>query len=533
MRRLALLAFIAFFAVSGCAHFTNSSLCSTSGCSYQPTGGYRFNPEKIPDRHTLVVLTISGGGIRASALGYGTLLALKKLPGLEANSSLLDDVDIVSSVSGGSVTAAWFALHGKDGVVDLANSEHQENELADLLIHGGTASLAWKGLNPVTLARYAATDYQRSDALADFFDDRLFHRARYADVAQRYVQYSNEPFVILNATDLGHETFFPFTQGRFDLICSDLSSYRVADAVAASAGFPLVFSPVGIRNFSGDCAGHQASGWPPKWVERYPDERSNDDRCVSRPLRAGIDGYLSNQLFYLRMAREARDYVSANQQDSDLHLLDGGLVDNLGIQSTISLEDNRLDDTPGLYQRFAYRGTPTEQFCRHSPRYGKIDTILYIVVNARSRTPGGIDNTVAPPDLPSTLFRIIDTPIDNTILFTQNYLTAELGDLAAATAAKDAPQGYKLSKEIVTIDFEMIPDKSCRDAYWSLGTSWGLQEQAIRRLVRLPREILFHSPNLQGFYKTLGDDKLDQLNAILNGPEFGGNFTSCSGVTSG
>lgn len=49
-------------------------------------------------------LALSGGGYRAAAYHIGTLRALHKL-------NVLDKVDVISSVSGGSITAAYYVLH--------------------------------------------------------------------------------------------------------------------------------------------------------------------------------------------------------------------------------------------------------------------------------------------------------------------------------------------------------------------------------------------------------------------------------------
>jgi hypothetical protein len=43
------------------------------------------------------------------------------------------------------------------------------------------------------------------------------------------------PFVVINAAVLSTGARFPFTQGQFDLLCSDLGSVPIARAVAASA----------------------------------------------------------------------------------------------------------------------------------------------------------------------------------------------------------------------------------------------------------------------------------------------------------
>ncbi len=417
--------FVLLSVLPACAHTTNQALCSpdASGiadeaCTWNPDFGYRLDPDhgyrfdpRKGKRRTLVVVTFSGGGIRAAALAYGTLLALEELKGATGAGTLLDDVDVISSVSGGSVTAGWYALRGKDGLL----GDERQNALLQFLRTGGTGELAWRGLNPATLMGYVVTPYQRSDALSDFFAGRLFGNATYRDVETRY-RNPQQPFVIVNATDLGHETRFPFTQNRFDLICSNLSRYKLADAVAASANFPIAFSAIGVRNFSfpGDCPA-RGPAWrtagPPEWIDHYRGLYDSNDRAGKGTLSPH-----SNGLLQVRAAREAHDYVAPAADDRILHLLDGGLVDNLGIQSTLAIEDDAVC-APGLFQRLA------------NPRpdgYRNFDEVLYIVVNARSRSPAGIDNAEYPPDVFSTLLRVIDTPLDSAILGTQNYLTAEL-----------------------------------------------------------------------------------------------------------
>ena len=56
-------------------------------------------------------IALSGGGYRAAAYHIGTLRALHRL-------GVLDKVDVISSVSGGSITAAYYALN-KDNYEDF------------------------------------------------------------------------------------------------------------------------------------------------------------------------------------------------------------------------------------------------------------------------------------------------------------------------------------------------------------------------------------------------------------------------------
>jgi NTE family protein len=506
------LGLLALCACDHFAHVTNEGLCGDGAvCRYDPDFGYRFAPRKSA-RDTFIVVTFSGGGVRAAALAYGTLQALKQLPATAGEGTLLDEVDVISSVSGGSVTAAWYALKGQGGLQPVG----REDALVKFLRNDDAmGSLFWRGLNPLALTRYAFTTYQRSDVLAQFFSDRLFGDATYAAVKGRYETEHDQPFVILNATDLGHETGFPFTQNRFDLICSDLDRYKLAYAVAASANFPMVFSPIGINNYSGDCAAQRDPAWldrgPPRWIASYAPYDASDQAGAKAPSPR------SDGLAALRGARQAREYLDLGltADDKVLHLIDGGLVDNLGVQSTLALEDE-AECAPGVFQRLR-KPRP--------PAYERIREVVFIVVNARTRSPAGIDASIYPPNVVSSLFRVIDTPLDNTILDTQNYLSAELQAIAAPSSTY-RPPGISLARtcwsnrpetrnavptnlddtqkavrtRIVTIDFEMIPTRPCRNKFWDFGTTWTLPTAMIDDLIELPKPLLRRSPELTELY---------------------------------
>ena len=520
--------------VFGCAHVTNAPLCTdaggnaVAGCDFKPDpqSAYRFAPKA--DRDTLVVVTFSGGGIRASALAYGTLQVLAELPGLHGEKSLLDEVDIVSSVSGGSVTAGWYALKGRDGI----DPQKDGARFQEFLHSDWTGTIAWRGLNPWTLARYVFTPYQRSDVLSDFFAEKLFGQATYADVLERYRSDGTQPYVILNATDLGHEIGFPFTQGRFDLLCSDLSRYRLTDAVSASANFPLAFSAMGIRNYS-NCPAQNGQKWsedgPPNWTGHY-------DR-FDRESAAAPSSF---QLFELRAARQAAALVHPPQDDLTLHLLDGGLIDNLGVRSTLAIEDDPAR-VPGLYLRLGPKHRPDG--------YQNIRHVLYVVVNARTRDPATIDSREYPPGTLKTNLQMLQTGVDNSILVDQDFLVSELeatanrmGDDAQAASGAgappepflsdregskarfDAPRDEHLRVEVVSVDFEMIPNPACRDYFWKLGTNWGLPAADIDRLMALSRAIVHASPNLKGLYRQVTGSVPDTLTRPVS------FATACAGL---
>ena len=70
------------------------------------------------DPTILVAVTLSGGGARAAAFGFGVLTEMQetRFQWNGHSTTLLDATDVVSGVSGGSIVAAYFAAHGIDGL---------------------------------------------------------------------------------------------------------------------------------------------------------------------------------------------------------------------------------------------------------------------------------------------------------------------------------------------------------------------------------------------------------------------------------
>jgi NTE family protein len=85
--------------------------------------------ELTPDVQTnyddmVVALSFSGGGMRAAAFSYGVLQGFNEttVPTRSGPVSLLDRLDFLSGVSGGSVLAAYYGLRGREALGDSAIS---------------------------------------------------------------------------------------------------------------------------------------------------------------------------------------------------------------------------------------------------------------------------------------------------------------------------------------------------------------------------------------------------------------------------
>jgi predicted acylesterase/phospholipase RssA len=180
-----------------------------------------------------VGLAISGGGSRSANFSAAVMFELQRL-------GLLDRVDAVSSVSGGSLTAAYYCLS--------TDKEWNPANLQRLMTHPFAAD-AWSVvLQPWNLVALAISDWDRSDILADSFITNVFSRSghplTFADLRPQ------RPRLLVNATDLQSGQRFVFANENFDAINSDLAKFPIGYAVAASSSVPIVLHQVTLRDFS-------------------------------------------------------------------------------------------------------------------------------------------------------------------------------------------------------------------------------------------------------------------------------------------
>jgi NTE family protein len=263
--------------------------------------GVDANSDKL-----FVVVTFSGGGKRAAAFSYGALEALRDVkvttPDGEQH-SLLDEVDLISAVSGGAFTAAYYALNGK---------ETFESYAPRFLNHDTEKDLWHMVLKPSSWGRLADPLVSRSDLEVEYFDRELFNGASVYDVMTR------SPRVIVTATDLVRAKPFTFTREQLNGICVDPKSVPLARAVFSSAATPIYFAPLVMRSYAGGC-GYR----PPDTV--LEDEGAEDAYRRERAER--LQSFLDPKYPYL-------------------HLADGALADNLGaraILDEVALGDNITD----------------------------------------------------------------------------------------------------------------------------------------------------------------------------------------------
>ena len=265
-------------------------------------GGYRIDAVDYhaPSRDLLLFLTLSGGGKRSSAFSYGVLRGLRDTPitveGRQAR--LLDEVAGIASVSGGTFTSAYYGLYG-DRIFTDFERDFLSQDLESYI--WGIYFLPWNWtwmFDPV---------FGTSDAMENVYDKLMFHGATFADFRKR-----GTPIIWIGATDITYGRVFTFNQDTFDYLCSDLDSFPIARAVAASNGFPIVFWPITLKNYADRCHGYR-----PSWLDRQVE--ADADTLARRRL----------------LVEAAEDYLNVDRTRY-IHLQDGGIADNLAMRGLLN-----------------------------------------------------------------------------------------------------------------------------------------------------------------------------------------------------
>ena len=423
-----------------------------SACSlvkYQPVAGidtvdlqrgYRFEtsrPQHNDEDDTLVVLMFSGGGTRAAALGYGVLEQLHKqqitIGGKKQ--SLMSHVDVVVGVSGGSVLAAYFALKGEETIPLFYKRFLHQNFQRQVVKQAFSMS---------NLPRLASPEYGRGDLLQEQFENYLFGKTTFRDLEKN----AKGPFAIISATDMGIGERFNFTQEYFDPMCIDLGDLRLARAVAASSSVPMVFAPITLNNNGGRC-----SYTPPIKIEDADD--SEIGRQQSRTIKE----------FYERFQKYAdgknRPYI---------HLIDGGLTDNLGMRSLLDMTE--------MYPEKILTNKILQNNIRH---------IVVINVNAQNQVSSNLDKTAAVPGFRDVVSSIVNIPID------QNSQESLRRFRAFVDQWNKDKQTDGISFSFVSLNLKDLPPSELREKVLNIPTSFYLPPEDVDNLRTAAAELMKQS----------------------------------------
>ena len=314
----------------------------------------RTNPTAADD--VVVGLAFSGGGTRAAAFSLGVLQELDKtsVTSHTGSHSLLDRVAFVSGVSGGSVLTAYYGLKKRAALQDFRER---------FLIRDAEENLS-TSINGINLIKALGGGVNDASTFSKWLSDNLYDGATFADFRK-----TPGPRIWINASDIYNRTAFVFGEASFISLCSDLAKYPVADAVAASAAVPIVFTPVVIKAYPKKCTDK-----PPEWVERA--RRDPNSPPMLKAFADALYRYYEGSVSYVK-------------------LLDGGLVDNFGLSGfTIS------------------RLSAGNAFAPLSPEQAvKVRRLIVIVVDAGRGPAGDWVKTVEGPTGTELVMAAADTAV--------------------------------------------------------------------------------------------------------------------------
>jgi NTE family protein len=205
----------------------------------------------------------------------------------------------------------------------------------------------WQGL------RLLSSEYDRINMAAELYDKTVFKGKTFSDLPLH-------PVAWIHATHLALGARFTFTPDYFKLLESELSKYPVGYACAASSAFPILLSPITVINYG------------------KPANLSQDInyKMAKRNARRDIE-----KDFYARMIEFYND-----KSNKYMHLADGGLVDNQGLQAIIDQFDTngvinkKLNDRDNPLKRLIIINVnagvlPDDKSCK-SPNAPKISSVI-------------------------------------------------------------------------------------------------------------------------------------------------------------
>lgn len=419
-----------------------------------PTGKQRYSAShhtqhRRPTGDTLMILAFSGGGTRAAALSYGVLEELRDTRYQQDGQDvrLLDEVDRISSVSGGSFTSAYYGLFGDqifDDFKEVFLYKDVQGDLSGMIL--GFFDIMGRIFSSIS----------RTEIAINYYDKHIFRGKTFADL-----QEAGGPFILINASDLNAQSQFVFIQPQFDFLCSDLSTFKVARAVAASSAVPILFAPILIRKHD------ECNYQKPAWLSAAQVTSVLEDDRRLKEIVASLNFYLDE---------DNPPYVT---------LLDGGITDNLGLR-TILRNVKLSGDIQKVYDRM-YKESPPQR-------------IVVIVVNASTTTETGIGKSSVLPSMGDTLTAVTDIQLHLYNTETNSLLKRELLRWADAVSTDEHP----IVPYFIELDVTAIKDEEEQVYFNKIPTSFSLEKEQADALIDTARRLLRWNPEYQKLLQALG-----------------------------
>lgn len=257
--------------------------------------------EVVPlnDPFERIALCLSGGGYRAAAFSLGTMIYLHNIS--FAGRRLLERVSLISSTSGGSITALAYGYHLANNhdfhlFSETLKAQLQGEDIVEKSLTILNDNKQWKGNKKRTLI----------NAFAKTYDELLFKSAPIGLLAKLRPRLK----ICINATEFYRGLTFRFQNYGFignkfinleKHQTATTDKIKIADVLAASSCFPVGFEPIEFpRDFS------------------HPNLHEED----------------------LRAATSVLDYNNEPIKVNSISLMDGGVTDNQGLHSAMLTDLN-------------------------------------------------------------------------------------------------------------------------------------------------------------------------------------------------
>lgn len=425
--------------VGGCAHWPATPRLEQVGAP-----GYRRAEAVRPGQSDdlLVIVAISGGGTRAAALGYGVLEELRRTEVIVngVKRRILDEVDVISAVSGGTLPATYYGLRGEKTFEEFESRVLYRNLERELVL---------RIVTPTNWFRLPSGTFGKSDLFAEIYDETVFNHATFGDL-----QRANGPVVIINGTDVTAGARFSFTQDQFDAICGDLSRVTLGRAIATSTALPPLLTPITLENRGGTC-GRKTPAWQIA-AEAAIGESETPGRALLR-ARA-LQSYQD----------PARPYI---------HLFDGGLSENLGLTEVLrAFELLKVD--------------PDETVL---PALRRARKVVVIPVNALRFPEVDWDRSPAPPKTGTLTEQMWSIPVDRISFDAVEQVRERLAAWQAdAPAGGPQRRGY-----LAQVTFDNLKDPAERLYFKQVKTSLTLPKEQVDRLREVAGRLLREAPAFQ------------------------------------
>jgi NTE family protein len=418
--------------------------------------GRRQIADSARAQDVLVVVSFSGGGSRAAAFAYATIRELDNhaFDWGGRRTTLAREVDMVTGVSGGSVAAAHLAMHGVPGHLERFPGDFLDVDFQRLLIGSS--------LSPVILYRMTSPWQGRGHLLADAFDEQLFHGTTFGQLSEM----ANRPYLIVGATDLSNGSEFDFASDQLSQLCSSIDDVPLAFAVASSSSVPLVFSPMTLQNHADSC-----------------------------PMPAGARGPLADPANRTARARlvQSESESLAQPERRHVHLVDGGVSDNLGLR--------RIADY--VVQAGGIRAVLTALHDGSAGQASLPRRIVFLSVNSETRAPSALEESAQVPDTLDVLGALVNGNLG------RHSRETELVFRDAIDQWRAELQSGGADIEIFSIEVNLgaLNDHALRDRVLAIPTAFRIS-QADRESLRAAAEsALAESAEFQRFLESVAADR--------------------------